>query len=304
MRVLRGAPSRWDAGEPVALAVGVFDGVHLGHRHVLDVVHDAAEADGITPAILTFHPHPLALVAPEHAPRMLTTIDQRLELFDDAGIGLVAVLAFDESVRNMTPEAFVGDIVVDRLSASVVIAGADFRFGKDRAGDVGMLEEMGRVLGYRTIVSPLVGEGDPVSSTRIREALDRGDVEGAAALLGREYELIGIVVPGSGRGAEFGVATANVDVDPSLSIPGRGVYAARAGVGELVPAVANIGVRPTFGEAIETVEVHVIDRYLEIAGHTIRVEFVARLRDERKFSGVAELAAQIEADIEAARAVL
>jgi len=297
VRILRGAPSVWEAGEALALAVGVFDGVHIGHHHVLKLLLEAAEARGLKPAVLTFDPHPLSLVAPHLAPRMLTTIDQRIEQFAALGVELTAVLAFDASVRGMSAEAFIEDILVGRLRAEFIVAGQDFRFGADRSGDLDLLAEMGSVLGFQAVSSPLVGGREPVSSTRIREALDAGDIPAASALLGRNYQLVGAVVPGVGRGSKFGVATANVDV-------GRGVYAVLAGVGELVPAVVNIGVRPTFGVGVETVEVHLIDRNVEIVGDAIRIEFVARLRDEQTFAGVSELVDQIARDIEAARAIL
>ncbi len=304
MRILRGAPSTWDAGESLALAIGVFDGIHIGHHHVLRLLLEAADSRGLKPAVLTFDPHPLALVAPQVAPRMLTTIDQRIEQLDALGVELVAVLAFNEAVRGMSATAFVEDILVKRLRAGFVVAGEDFRFGENRAGNVALLGEVGSELGFETVTSPLVGAAEPVSSTRIRQALETGDVTAAAALLGRSYELVGTVVPGAGRGSELGASTANVDVDATLSIPRRGVYAVRAGVGELVPAVANIGVRPTFGEGVETVEVHLIDRFVDIVGDAVRIEFVARIRDEWTFAGMAELADQVRADIEAARSIL
>jgi riboflavin kinase / FMN adenylyltransferase len=304
MRILRGAPVTWNAGTPTALAVGVFDGVHIGHRHVLRLLVEAAENDGLKPAVLTFDPHPLALVKPEWAPRMLTTIDQRIAQLASAGVELVAVMTFDDSIRHMAAESFVSDILADSLCAKFVVAGQDFRYGEDRQGDVALLAQMGEQLGFRSMTSPLIGGTDPISSTRIRQALGEGDVTAAAAMLGRNYVLVGGVVPGAGRRGETVFATANVFVDPALSIPAHGVYAVRAGVDEMVPAVANLGVRPTFGDGAETVEVHVIDRQLDIVGDRIRIEFVARLRDERVFAGMAELADQIRLDIESARLLL
>jgi len=304
VRILRGAPSAWDAGEALALAIGVFDGVHTGHHHVLQLLVDAAQQRGLTSAVLTFDPHPLALVAPDHAPRMLTTIDQRIDQLAAHGVELTAVLAFNDAIRGMSAGAFVEEILAKRLAAAFIVAGDDFRFGENRAGDVALLEEMGHSLGFETLTSRLIGVDEPISSTRIRRAIESGDVATAAELLGRSYELVGTVVRGAGRGSELGVATANVDVDSTLSIPGHGVYAVRAGVGEIVPAVANVGVRPTFGAGVETVEVHLIDRYVEIVGEAIRIEFVARLRDEAQFGGIADLAEQISSDIDEARSIL
>ncbi len=304
MKILRGAPSTWEAGESLALAMGVFDGVHVGHHHVLRLLLEAAYARGIMPAVLTFDPHPLALIDPHAAPRMLTNIDQRIEQLAIRGVELTAVLAFNETVRGMSAEAFVEEILVRRLDAGFVVAGDDFRFGNNRVGDVALLEAMGATLGFETEASLLIGAEKPVSSTRIRKLLKTGDVTAAAGLLGRSYELVGTVFSGAGRGTKLGTATANVDVESTLAIPSYGVYAVRAGVGELVPAVANIGVRPTFGEGVETVEVHLIDRSVDLVGDAIRIDFVARLRDEKKFEGVADLAEQIHRDIETAWSIL
>ena len=304
MRILRGSPGVWDAGVPLALAVGVFDGVHIGHRHVLGLLLEAARSRRLSTAVLTFDPHPLSLVAPHLAPRMLTTVDQRIEQLAALGIELTAVLAFDDSVRAMSAEMFVEDILVKRLRAAFVVAGEDFRFGESRTGGAAMLDELGGRLGFATEISPLIGTAEPVSSTRIRDALGAGDVTAAAALMGRDYQLVGTVVPGSGRRTELGTATANVNVDATLSIPARGVYAVRAGVDELVPAVANIGVSPTFGDSVETIEVHLIDRLVDMVGDAIRVEFVARLRDEQTFTDVTALADQIRSDINAVRSIL
>ncbi len=301
MRILRGHPAAWKAGQRLAVAVGVFDGVHGGHRRVLETLGERAAELGIVPAVLTFDPHPLALVAPHMAPQMLTTIEQRIELFDAAGVELVAVLPFNDSVRAMSARRFVADILVARLEAALVVAGEDFRFGEDRTGDAALLRHLGDEMGFESQVVALVGGNDPTSSTRIRDSIVAGDVAAAARLLGRPFELRGTVVPGEGRGADTGVATANVSVPEPSVIPRHGVYAARAGVAELVPAVVNIGVRPTFGPGAETVEVHLIDRSLDLKGRELRIAFVDRIRDERTFDNVQALAAQIEIDIDTAR---
>ncbi len=284
--------------------MGVFDGVHAGHRSVLERLrHGAAERE-ITPAVLTFDPHPLALVAPEMAPRMLTTIDQRIEQFDAAGVDLVAVLPFNDAIRAMSARTFVSEILVDRLDAALIVAGEDFRFGEDRGGDASLLVRLGDDLGFDTAIIGLVGGDAPISSTRIREAVVAGEVAAAAELLGRPFELRGTVVPGEGRGAETGIATANVNVPASSALPRHGVYAALSGVAELVPAVVNIGVRPTFGPGAETIEVHLIDRSLDLRGREVRIAFVDWLREERTFAGIEELASQIKSDIEMAGELL
>ncbi|HSM02698.1 MAG TPA: bifunctional riboflavin kinase/FAD synthetase [Acidimicrobiia bacterium] len=307
MRIFRGAPSTWSpdrAGR--ALAIGVFDGVHLGHRHVLDVLRDRASGEGMEPGVLTFDPHPLAVVAPDRAPAMLTGIEHRLELLGGLGVELAAVLDFGEPVRGWSPATFVTEVISRALGAKVVVVGEDFRFGKDRTGHVGLLREMGSALGFETEVVPLVGEDRPISSTRIRELIAVGDVTGAAVALTRPHELWGEVVAGAGRGRSIGIPTANLAVPPGMAMPAPGVYAVTAGLDadEALPAVANIGTRPTFEGRGTTVEVHLLDFDDDLYGETLRARFIARLRDERRFDGPDDLVEQINRDIEGARELL
>ena len=195
MKVLRGAPSEWDSGTSRGVfAVGVFDGVHRGHRHVLSVLRDRAAETDLTPSVLTFEPHPLRIVAPDHAPAMLTGIDHRLELLAALGVEVTAVLEFDEKVREWTPARFLAETLAGPLAAELVVVGEDFRFGKDRIGDVALLGELGSQLGLTPEVVSLVGGDTPVSSTRIREMIIAGDVSGAAVSLARPHELWGEVV--------------------------------------------------------------------------------------------------------------
>jgi riboflavin kinase / FMN adenylyltransferase len=307
MRVLRGHPSTWEpGGRRRAVAIGVFDGVHVGHRQVLGGLARSARAADLEACVVTFDPHPLAVVAPEQAPRLLTTVEQRLALFEEVGVDVVAVVPFDDEVRSWSPAAFVGDLLVAALGAALVVVGEDFRFGRDRTGHVGLLREMGAALGFETEVVPLVGADSPVSSTLIRDLIAAGEVAAAARMLDRHHEVAGMVVEGDGRGRLIGVPTANVDVRADLAWPGRGVYAVRASADgvEWMPGVANVGVRPTFGGDVEVLEVHVLERDLDLYGETLRVRFVDRLRDERRFPDPDALVAQIRADIEAARLVL
>lgn len=304
MRVLAGAWQAWEVAGPLALAIGVFDGVHLGHRAVLEGFRSAAGDRGLTPAVVTFDRHPISVLAPERAPKMLSTIEQRIEQFELFGVEVTAVLPFDDDMRSMAAEDFIAHILVDRLHAELVVVGEDFRFGEHRRGDAAMLVETGPALGFEVEVVELVGDGAPISSTRIREHLAAGDVGAAAELLGRRYQLTGEVVAGSGRSLVTGAPTANLDVSTAVAIPRRGVYATFAGVSELVPAVANVGVRPTFGEGVETIEVHLLDREDDLAGATVRIDFVERIRDEAAFRDAEALADQIEDDIAAAREIL
>ncbi len=307
MKVLDGDFDGWVPPERgAAVAVGVFDGVHRGHQAVLAGLRArAAELGGLPATVLTFDRHPLEVIAPERAPRLLTAPDRKVELLGDLGVDVVAVLTFDERARGLTPEEFAADVLVGGLGASVVAVGADFRFGKDRSGDVDELRDLGLGLGYYVEEVALLGDGESVSSTRIRAAVAAGDVEAAAAALGRPFELAGTVVEGDRRGATIGFPTANLDVPANLLLPGRGVYAAWADTaGGAWPAVVNVGVRPTFGGATEVAEAHLLDFDGDLYGTTLRLRFVARLRDERRFAGVDELSAQIARDVEAGRRAL
>ncbi|MEX1207399.1 MAG: bifunctional riboflavin kinase/FAD synthetase [Acidimicrobiia bacterium] len=307
MKVLRGNPAEWDSGAGHGVfAVGVFDGVHLGHRYVLSVLRDRAAETGLVAGVLTFEPHPLRIVAPDHAPAMLTGIDHRLELLAALGVEVTAVLEFDEKVREWTPARFLAETLAGPLAADLVVVGEDFRFGKDRIGDVALLGELGSQLGLTPEVVSLVGDDTPVSSTRIREMIIAGDVSGAAVSLARPHELWGEVVAGDGRGRTIGIPTANVAVPPEMAIPQLGVYAVTVGrhADEALPAVANVGVRPTFGGEVETIEAHVLDFDGDLYGQHLRMRFIDRIRGEQKFESAEALLTQIGRDIEQARQLL
>ncbi len=308
MRVLRGDPATWETPPAArALTVGVYDGVHAGHRHVLKLLRSmAADRELPEAGIVTFDPHPLSVVAPEFAPPLLTTVEQRLELFADLGLDLAAVVTFDETLRGLSPAAFAGRVLGDALGARLVVVGEDFRFGRDRTGNVASLAELGDAHGFEGIAIPLVGADRPVSSTSIRALVAAGDVAGAAHALQRHHEIRGLVVHGDGRGTGIGFATANLELPEGLAIPGSGVYAVRAAIAgeEFGPAVANIGNRPTFGGDRESVEVHLLDRGGDLYGREMRMRFVDRIRDEQRFDGVDALVRQIERDVEQARRML
>jgi riboflavin kinase / FMN adenylyltransferase len=308
MKVLTGSPAAWGLEDrPRAVTIGVYDGLHQGHRHVISLLRQrAAEHGGLECAVVTFDPHPLTVVAPEHAPRLLTTIPHRLELLADAGLDLAAVLPFDEAMRRQTSAAFAGTVLSGALCARLVVVGEDFRFGHQRTGNVAALAELGDANGFAVEVVPLVGGQAPMSSTRVRAMVAAGDLAGATAALGRPHEVRGPVVAGEGRGRSLGFPTANVAVPAELALPPHGVYAVWAGKrGEpLGPAVANLGARPTFGDGEPSLEVHLLNPPGDLYGSELRVAFVARLRAERRFAGPEELASQISADIAAARAAL
>lgn len=301
MIVLRGDPSTWEVpAEGSAVAIGVFDGVHRGHHRVFDDL--STGGSGLWKVALTFGTHPASLLSERGAPTPLVTVQRRLELIEEAGIDAVAVLEFDDDLRNLSPSQFVVRYLEQGLHAHLVIVGEGFRFGKDAAGDRHTLEQLGERHGFATRSVPILGnQGREIRSTAIRRALDRGDVESAAAMLGRFHEVDGTIVPGDGRGRQIGVPTANLELVDMVAVPARGVYVVTAVIdGEEYPAVANVGVRPTFDGSVELVEVHVLDFDRDLYGVTVRVRFRARLRDERRFASVPELIDQIGRDIGAA----
>ena len=305
MKILVGDPRVWTP-QPggVAVSVGVFDGVHLGHRQMLqELFADAAALGDIPIGAITFDRHPLATIAPERAPELLTTPDERLALFEEAGLDFAAVLTFDEAMRSLSPEGFVDTVLANGLGARLVVVGDGFRFGLNARGDVDELRRLGDHFGFAVRgVKLLETEAGPISSTLIRQALRAGDVAGVTALLGRRFARTGRVVAGDHRGTEIGFPTANLDIRAGLVVPARGVYAAVAVLeGARIPAVVNIGVRPTFDGVREVVEAHLLDFTADLYGRDLTLEFVDRLRPEERFGSVAELVEQIGEDVEAAR---
>jgi len=305
MIIYQGDPAGWEApGEGSAVAIGVFDGVHRGHRRVLGAL-DAAPVDLVRVAV-TFSTHPAAVLSPAGAPSRLSTLKRRFDLLEDAGVERIAVLKFDQRMRSMEPEDFVRRFLVDGLNARYVAVGRDFRFGVRASGDVDTLIELGERYGFTVVpVDIVTDDGTEIRSTSIRDALEAGDVRHAAAMLGRPYEMEGIVVPGDGRGRQLGVPTANVSFPAVLTVPRHGVYAVVATVdGTEYPAVANLGTRPTFDSGDVILEVHVLDMDRDLYGKQVRVAFIDRIRDERRFASGDELATQIHADIDTARGIL
>ena len=292
-----------------AVTIGVFDGVHRGHQAVLAGASERARRlGGLTEVALTFDVHPLSVVAPERAPKLLTVLSRRVELLAGLGVEEVGVLPFAQ-VRDVPPERFVREVLVEGLAVRLVTVGTDFRYGRDRAGNVETLRRAGERFEFEVEAVRLLEEdGGPISSSMIRRLVTDGKTEEAARLLGREHEVPGTVAGGDGRGASIGFPTANLTVDPESAVPGRGVYAVRAeveGEGGL-PAVCNIGVRPTFttGTAPEVLELHILDWSGDLYGRKITVRFVSRLRPERTFPNIEALTTQIKKDITQARSLL
>lgn len=296
------------------VTIGAYDGVHLGHQAVLRLVRELAGARGFEAALVTFDRHPAEVVRPESAPRLLTTLDQRLELLDATGdLDLCWVLTFDEARSKEAAEDFVREVLVDGIGARLVVVGADFHFGHGRGGNVPLLERMGAELGFEVLGLGLVAvEGDatavPYSSTRIRELLAKGDVAEAARLLGRPHEVRGVVERGDQRGAEhLGMPTANLTVPERICLPADGVYAGTfvAEDGVERPAAISVGTRPTFyadGEVL--VEAYVLDFDGDLYGQRVKVRFREWVRGQERFDSTEALVEQMNADVEATRRIL
>ena len=293
------------------LTIGAFDGVHLGHQAVIRAVCERAGALGIPSAVVTFDVHPALVVRPESAPKLLTTLDAKLELLEGLGVDVVYIIEFDSDRASTTAEAFMREVFVDRLGVVEVVVGSDFHFGKGREGTVEFLSEHGAELGFTVEGLQLVGAGlsrGHVSSTSIRQALVDGDVAAAATMLGRPYSISGPVVAGDKRGRQIGFPTANIVIDETRARPANGVYAAWYLDSEGVrrAAAVNIGVRPTFyADAAGTVvEAPVLDFDADLYGNEVTIEFVEFLRSERRFDGIDQLRSQLDLDIEQTRTVL
>jgi riboflavin kinase/FMN adenylyltransferase len=283
MRVAR-APEELEPAER-AVAIGTFDGVHRGHRAVIE----AAKATGLRSAVVTFHPHPRSVLGYEV--NLLATLERRIELLERAGPDEVLIVAFTPELARLAADQFVGD-VLEPLGTRVVVAGEGFRFGSGRRGDLTLLQKLG--LEVRAV--PLVAG---VSSSRIRELLSQGEVTAAAELLGRPAELEGTVVAGDQRGGTLGFPTANLAVEPGLVVPAHGIY---AGAARGHKAAISIGVNPHYGGRERKVEAYLLDFGGDLYGERLRLELWRRLRDERAFASEAELVAQMSRDIEATRA--
>jgi riboflavin kinase / FMN adenylyltransferase len=279
------------------LALGNFDGLHRGHQKIIERVKRGAAEHGGTPMAMTFDPHPPRVVRPDKAPPLLMTKAQKLEALHDGGIRCVAVVRFTRELSEWDPETFVRTVLVEWLRVSEVWVGANFLFGHERSGNFSLLRMLGQRYGFRADkIDPVRYKDFVVSSTRVRRLVSEGRVDEAGALLGHGFYIDGTVVEGRHRGRELGYPTANLATDNEL-LPPHGVYATTMTIDGVVhPGMTNIGTRPTFGERDTTVETHVLGYKGDLYGRTVRLGFVLRLRDERKFEDVDALRAQIEAD--------
>ena len=315
VQVVRDSAACPDLPAGSVVTIGAYDGLHRGHRTVIDEVRSRAAALDAASAMVTFDRHPAAVVRPESAPRLLCDLDQKLELLEESGLDLVVVIAFDEAAAAETAEAFVERVLVDCLSAREIVVGADFHFGKGRGGNVALLEAMGTDFGFVVDGLALVDAdgapasgGDRVSSTAIRAALAEGRLDDATTMLGRHHQVRGEVRHGDARGRDLGFPTANVAVPERILLPADGIYAGwfHRADGTRHPTAISLGRRPTFyADAEESLlEAHVLDFADDLYGEAVAVDFVSRLRGEVAFDSVDALVTQIARDCDDARTAL
>jgi riboflavin kinase / FMN adenylyltransferase len=293
-----------------SVTIGTFDGLHVGHRTLIAKTLADAHERNTASTVVTWDRHPAETLRPDKAPKLLTTPERKVELIEETGIDQLIVLPFTKELSLWPPERFVEEILAQGLGTRAIFVGHDWRFGHQQSGDVDLISTLGTRLGFETEGVELEEvAGGPVSSSRVRETVARGDMETARLLLGRNFDLEGHVLRGDRRGTELGFPTANIDLDPKMAHPPRGVYAGRARARDIWYAAAiNLGVNPQFGGDPETtplrVEAYLLDFSGDLYGQEVRIEFHSRLRDELKFKTVDDLLEQMQLDVEASRRFL
>jgi riboflavin kinase / FMN adenylyltransferase len=304
-------PGECMTGRPCAVTIGAYDGVHTGHRLVIDRVRRSAAEQGLASAVVTFDRHPAMVVRPQSAPKLLTDLDQKLELLAETGVDFVLLVHFDEQRAVEPAEDFVKEVLIGCLDTKAVVVGHDFHFGHERLGSVAMLQDMGAEAGFDVTGLRLFSDGldkEPISSTRIRTLLAEGSVGEAASLLGRPHQVRGYVDHGDKRGRLLGFPTANIAVPSSIALPADGVYAGwyQRPDGVRRPAALSLGRRPTFYEDAELslLEAYLLDFEDDLYGEPARVEFVAHLRSQARFESTRALIDQMARDVTTTRHVL
>ena len=304
MRILRSIAELSQLPGPVFLAIGVFDGVHLGHQAVISTSARHAKDAGGTPVVVTFDPHPAKVLRPNNAPHLLTATQHKVALIRNLGVAHLLVLHFDRAFAATSPEDFVLQLVQNSRPLREICVGHEWSFGKGRAGNLALLEKLGKSHDFNVIgVEAVKVNGEVVSSTAIRQAVERGDLVKATQMLGREYTIVGTVVRGNQLGRKLGFPTANLSAH-SEQFPPNGVYATEARIGDaLFRGVANLGFRPTVaaGKPERVLELHLFDLHRDIYGEEMEVRFLRYLRPEQKFGNVEMLKTQIAADVQQAR---
>ncbi|MBV9266556.1 MAG: riboflavin biosynthesis protein RibF [Acidobacteriaceae bacterium] len=304
VKVFRSAAEAREHFAPAVVAIGNFDGVHVGHRALLRAAAERAAADGFVPSVLTFDPHPATVVAPERKPEMVCSLDERLRLLGQAGASQILVLPFTLELSRLSPEEFVSAILVNSMKTRAVMVGDGFRFGYRQAGDINTLRDLGRRFGFVSqFLKPVVVRGEVVSSSAVRRHIAAGNVARAGRLLGRCFSVIGPVVQGHGVGSKQTVPTLNVRPVPDQVLP-RGVFVTETfehGAQRRWPSITNVGVRPTFGGDELTIETYLLSPLNTQTPEAIEVDFRHFVRVERKFVSPEELKAQIVRDVRAAQ---
>jgi riboflavin kinase/FMN adenylyltransferase len=299
-RGVEGIPTKWGR---CVVTIGVFDGVHRGHQQIIGRAVEKARELGVPSVVLTFDPHPIEVIRPGSHPPMLTGQKYKADLIEDLGVDVFSVLPFTLDFMRLTAAEFVHAVLVEKLHASAVVVGENFRYGNGGAGTIDSLTQDGRRFGFTVEGFPLQGTGDMTwSSTYVRSLVTAGDVVTAAEALGREHRIHGVVVRGDQRGREIGYPTANLEPIPWSAVPADGIYAGRLVRGkELLPAAISIGTNPTFAGDERRVEAYVLDFNDDLYGEHVGLEFTARLRDTLRFDGVEPLVAQMALDVERTR---
>lgn len=304
MKLLRSIESVPEALRGAAVSVGNFDGVHLGHQRIMRRLVEVADRLGRPAVAFTFDPTPLEVLRPGDAPPRLCWTERKLELLERLGVAAAVVLPTDRAFLDLAARWFFDDYLMGRLAAAALVEGYNFRFGRGRSGDVGLLAQWCAEAGARfELVEPVPVDGTPVSSSRVREAVAAGRVDLAARLLGRPHRIRGVVVRGAGRGAGLGFPTANIAQTDTI-LPAEGIYAGLAHLTEAVlPAAISLGPNPTFDESGRKIEVYILDFHGDLYGQLVQVDFLARLRDIERFGSVEQLVAAMRRDVESVRRV-
>jgi len=291
--------------QETALTIGVFDGIHLGHRRLVERLKEEAEQGGLLAGVLTFDRHPQQVLYPESTLPYLTSKEEKMSLLRQLGVELVVVLPFTRQTAQLTARQFVS-LLKEQLKMRTLVIGPDFALGRGREGDATYLKTLSREMDFHLVAVPTVRKnGEIVSSTAIRTALASGELDRVTKLLGRPFSISGQIGSGAERGRTLGFPTANLSIDPGKAVPPDGVYVTLAYINERVhPSVTNIGVRPTFGDGRRNVEVYLLDFKGDLYGQELRINLIERLRGERRFASAEELKAQIASDVEQARAIL
>lgn len=297
--------AKFSPKKDMLLTIGVFDGVHLGHRHLIAKLTGLARQQGSQSGVITFRRHPREVLAPRTSLPFLTDIERRIELLRNEGVEAVISLSFTPELAKLSPQEFLG-LLKKHLRMRGLVIGPDFALGRNREGNTDALHHLGQEMGFSlTVVPPLLIDGEVVSSTAIRQALAKGDMKRAQKLMGRSFSLHGRVVRGDRRGVELGFPTANVETDREQALPADGVYTSRAYIdAQAYPAMTNIGINPTFGGDRRLVEVYIMDYEGDLYGRDLAIDIIERLRGEIKFDTPEELKKQIAEDVKRGKAIL